>query len=461
MGAKAGQTVDLSGPIELLERHLTSALCQEAWEELRDKEREREWTLEWLVSFWTAVTLDPPPSLSHALAQATGEPGARYQAPKTSAQAFFARSQDLSWEFFQAVFERFRKSIAKDLRPVFAQEVMRVRERFTSIEAVDGSNLDAVARRLKVLWSERATVLPGAILAFYDLCDGTLARLIFDPNLAGSEFNRAGSALAHVPAGTLEVGDKLYGVPKMFEAATALDVFLLARRFPPNQVVRTKLLSQRKHEGGTLEDWEAIVGSGQTAAPQNLRLIRWKKGKTKLELLTNVLDPDRLSALEAMTVYRYRWKVERLFSDLKEVLKLNRFYGANVNAVGMQVYAAAIVHTALRVAQGRAATTAKVEPERISTKKLFPRVAAAACLRTGAQWGFEMTRRANPGVKLVEPNYSRMPGMHARLKDLLVEVRSTKRRKPRTPKKAWRQIVPRRRRPAQPRRRPPTPPRQS
>jgi len=64
-----------------------------------------------------------------------------------------------------------------------------------------------------------------------------------------------------------------------------------------------------------------------------------------------VLAPTRLSAEEALDLYPYRWSVERMFFDLKEVLNLNRLYAANPNAVAMQVYAAAIVYNALRVAQ--------------------------------------------------------------------------------------------------------------
>ncbi len=38
--------------------------------------------------------------------------------------------------------------------------------------------------------------------------------------------------------------------------------------------------------------------------------------------------------------------MERLFFDLKEVLNLHRFYTSSPNGVAMQVYAAALVHTA-------------------------------------------------------------------------------------------------------------------
>jgi hypothetical protein len=440
----APRTVDVSETLEILQRHITGALCQAAWEEVRDTERQREWTLEMLVRFWASVTVDPPPSLSHALAAAGT--GSRYPAPKTSSQAFFARCQDLSWEFFEAVFRRFVSSIADEARPVFARELQAVRRRFTSIQVVDGSNLDAIARRLKVVWRERAQVLPGSIQAFYDLCTGCLSQLVFDPDVSGSEFVRATEALDSVARNTLLVGDPLYGVPRWFAALSRRGLLGVSRLHGACSIERRRLLGSSALNEGLLEDWEVVVGSGQTVEPQPLRLIVWKKGRKRLSLLTSVLDPAILSAPEALTLYRDRWRVERLFSDLKEVLKLRRFYGANTNAVGMQVFAAAMVHTALRVAQGRIAQAAKVEPEAIATKRLFPFVTAAACLQTGIECGYELTRRANPGVELARPDLRKAPAMRARLADLLVEKRTEKRRKWRSPLQAWRQLAPRRRR---------------
>lgn len=143
-----------------------------------------------------------------------------------------------------------------------------------------------------------------------------------------------------------------------------------------------------------------------------------------LELFTNVADPAKLSAQEAMSLYRLRWQVERLFYDLKEVLNLHSFYGANHNAVAMQVYATAMVHTALRVAQSQMAAAAAIEPEAISPAKLFPKVAAASAALTWAELAFDATRHANPRARLVKPDWRRLAFASATLASVLVEQRS-------------------------------------
>mgnify|MGYP001617213582 CR=1 FL=1 len=111
------------------------------------------------------------------------------------------------------------------------------------------------------------------------------------------------------------------------------------------------------------------------------------------------------------------------------MLNLDCFYAASPNAVAMQVYAAAIVHTAMRIAQGRIAASAGVPPETISTEKLFPRVAAASLLLVHAQLGYLATCKANPGRRLREPDWREESFATAPLTAVRVQTRDEKRRK--------------------------------
>ena len=90
-------------------------------------------------------------------------------------------------------------------------------------------------------------------------------------------------------------------------------------------------------------------------------------------MLTNVIEPQRLSIRDALSLYPpWRWKVERLFFDLKEVLNLHRFYTGSPNGVAMQVYAAVLVHTAFRVAQGHIAQASGTQPGRFHRPSFSP-----------------------------------------------------------------------------------------
>src|SRR5437867_10006576 len=65
--------------------------------------------------------------------------------------------------------------------------------------------------RLKILWEEKAAVLPGCILAVYDLFRGITRQVWFDADAAASEFQRATLAVQCLEKGTLVLADRLYG----------------------------------------------------------------------------------------------------------------------------------------------------------------------------------------------------------------------------------------------------------
>lgn len=160
-----------------------------------------------------------------------------------------------------------------------------------------------------------------------------------------------------------------------------------------------------------------------------MRQIRFTMRRRTIDLLPSVLDPRRRRAEDALEGYRWRWQVERLFLDLKEVLHLHRFYLASPHGVAQQVYAAALVYVALRVAQAHIAPEHHLAPEELSPAKLFPYVARASVELVGADLYFRATQRVNPTVVLQKPDWSTLPHTQVALAALRVEHRRGKRRK--------------------------------
>ena len=144
--------------------------------------------------------------------------------------------------------------------------------------------------------------------------------------------------------------------------------------------------------------------------------------------MTNVLDPTRLSPEDALALYRLRWSVERLFLDLKETLDLHGLYASHPNLVAQQVYAAAIVHTAFRVAQAGIAKQARVLPEQLSPAKLFPKLAEAANDHCVAQITVLKTRALNPGLAIKFPGWHVIPSAYTTLGAIVVRHRLGPRR---------------------------------
>ncbi len=239
---------------------------------------------------------------------------------------------------------------------------------------------------------------------------------------------RAKAALADLGRDTLVLGDRLYGTVDSFATLSGQGCWGLVRRNRLVGLHKRRRLRRRRHAGGLLEDWLVRAGSGVSAPAQTLRHIRWRHGGTRYEVLTNVLESARLSAEEALTLYSYRWRVERMYFDLKQVLNLNRVYAANPNAVAMQVYAAGLVYNAMRVAQGEVAEAAGVAPEEISPAKFYPKLAAACHSYVVTQLTVHDTRRLNPRTRLRVPDWRAARWASVSLEAIRVERRSDHRR---------------------------------
>lgn len=434
--------VDLVGVSEVLHEHLTGSLVKAAFEELRDGERQRVWTLERMVEFWTAVVLRAPPSLCAALREASGG-GAGYPHVESSNQAFFQRCENLRWEFFAEVRQAFGASVKASEPPRFAQHQRRIADDFQAIYIFDGSDLDPVARRLKITQGHTAVPLPGVIFACYDLRRGTLEHLGYSHTLTKGELVSAREVLQKLPPGSLVLGDRLYGTPSFLSEAHELGLSGVFRRPNNGKVELREEIGRFEYRGGILEDSLITLGA---RAQMPARLVRLTIGQKTHEFVTNVLDPERLSAVEIADLYDDRWDVERMFYDLKEVLNLGCFYCGNANAVAMQLYAAAIVYTAMRTAQGRIAAEASIEPEALSPAKLFPLLGAASATLTTLEYAFLMTQLANPGVTLKKPDWRGACCLQIALKRILAD--KTRGTRPRTTTKKfewgvrWRELPP-------------------
>jgi hypothetical protein len=441
--APSEHRIELVGTGQLLHDHLTTSLCQTVFRETRTTERERHWSLEALASFWTEVILRAPHSLTQALQEAAVGNGSGWPSGPASPEAFFQRCQSLTWRFFANLHAAFLIQVLPQAHPVYASPVHALRERFQAVWIVDGSRLDAVAKRRKLLWDVRAQVLPGCLTAFYDLYRGIVRHLACKADAAAGELPRAIAALAPVPTGTLLVGERLYGVGAFFAALRERGLFGRCRRNRRQRWRWLRDLSTASLAGGTAWDTRREI-KGKTDTPtQTVRWLRWRTARASWEMLTNVMEPQRVSIREALGLYPWRWKVERLLFDLKEVLNLHRFSTSSPNGVAMQVYAAALGHTAVRVAQGHIARAVGTQPAEISPAKLFPRMAAASLGLTWSELALIEMQLANPSIDLQKPDWKRCAFAWTTFERIRVAPRLGRRRKRRFCKsrKQWQSFI--------------------
>ena len=129
-----------------------------------------------------------------------------------------------------------------------------------------------------------------------------------------------------------------------------------------------------------------------------------------------------------------------MFYDLKIILKLNRFYAANPNAIAAQFYATTMVYNGLRIMQARIAQEHGLRPETLSPAKLYPRLLDACIGMLKHRISCQNIMKANHDVKLREPVYRAF----ATLETLLVQKKFTPRTKgvprPRSKWLSWKKI---------------------
>jgi len=435
--------VELLGTVQVLHAHLTTSLCQTGFQQIRTTERERRWSLAALASFWTEVILRAPPSLPQALEAAATGNGAGWPRGQATPEAFFERCQTLHWRCFATLYEAFVAQGRPQATPGSAAPLPTVREPFPEVWSVDGSRWDAVAHRLKRLREVRARVRPGCVTAFYDLYRGLTRPLDCHPDAAAGERPRATAALTHVPQGPVLVGERLYGVGAFLAALTSRGMAGLWRRNGCQRWRWLRALSKTGVAGGIA--WATLieVKGKQDSPTQTLRWLRWRKGRERWELRTTVWVPEPLSVSDALRLYPWRWKVARVFVDLKEVVHRHRFSPRSPNGVAMQGYAAALVPTAWRVAQGHSAQARGIEPAESAPAKFFPRLAAASIGLTWSALAFLEMQQANPGIALSTPEWRLCDFAWTTLERMQVEPRNGRRRKRRfcQSRKQWKSFT--------------------
>jgi len=92
-----------------------------------------------------------------------------------------------------------------------------------------------------------------------------------------------------------------------------------------------------------------LASKGDSRLPMPLRriVVERDEGKGRIVLIVNDM---RRSAGEIAALYKGRWAIELLFRWIKQHLNIARFIGESENAVRLQLFAAMIAFTLLRIA---------------------------------------------------------------------------------------------------------------
>lgn len=296
--------------------------------------------------------------------------GLLWQEPlKVSKQALSKRLACLPAQLFGQVFEQTiakMRSKAVDRLPIPA-DWESVCQSFNAIWIADGSTLEALRKKLKAnLDSTKG--LGGRMMMIVEAFNHQPIASWYTNNSASHDQNWTEQLLERLPIGGLLIFDLGFFNFVWFDAFTDSKKFFVTR-------LRQKTAYQaiRTLSSGTLYKDEIIKMGKYRSNPCNhqVRLVSVLWGKTWYYYLTNVTDPQKLSARQVCELYRRRWRVEEAFLLTKRLLGLSYLWVSGNNGVEIQLYATWIFYAVLNDLCSSVAVELGQPKERISIEMVF------------------------------------------------------------------------------------------
>lgn len=219
----------------------------------------------------------------------------------------------------------------RPLPPVIA----RVQAHYPRIWAIDGSTLEELCKRVGLLRPEAGTVLGGTLEAVLDLATKLPIQLWLDADPAANDKRFLPRIEALLTAGTLLVLDAGYYAFPFFDWLTehGCGFVIRARSLRAEEIVR--VLQTGPHLRDRIVRWGRYRSNPCTYP---VRLIELQIDGRWRPYLTNVLDPQCLTAADVVDLYGRRWRIEEAFLLTKRLLGLSYLWSGAWNAIALQVW---------------------------------------------------------------------------------------------------------------------------
>jgi hypothetical protein len=294
------------------------------------------------------------------------------RAVKVSQQALSQRLLS----FPAVLFERVLKEIlpclrqrwqARQNRPL-PESLAHAQLHFERIWVADGSTLEALFRKLKVLAEIPVGQLAGKIGTVIDLLTRLPVEIWFTERPRANDTTFMPELLALVTAKTLLVLDRGFYDFSFFAGLIEQKAAFITRLKDNAFFIVSETLSST----ATVKDMIIFLGTGQNGSPVlKLRLIEVRFGKLWYRYLTSVLDPTVLPPFVVADLYRRRWRIEEAFYTVKRLLHLSYLWTGSLNGLHLQIWATWLFY-ALLVDLGDAVADQLGLPfDRISLEMLY------------------------------------------------------------------------------------------
>jgi hypothetical protein len=262
------------------------------------------------------------------------------RAVKVSQQALSERFLVFPAELFERVLKELLPRLQqrwqqRQTRPL-PESIAYAHRSFEQIWIADGSTLEALFRKLKVLEEVPVGQLAGKIGTVIDLLSRLPVEVWFSEEPRANDTSFIPELLALVKAKTLLILDRGFYDFKFFAALREQGVDFITRPKSNAFWIGQQLLSHTQR----VRDQIIFLGTGTNGQPVlKLRLIEVRFERVWYQYLTSVLDPQVLPPLVVADLYRRRWRIEDAFNTIKRLLNLSYLWTGSLNGLQLQIWA--------------------------------------------------------------------------------------------------------------------------
>lgn len=263
---------------------------------------------------------------------------------KVSQQAFSQRLTSMPAQLFLnillSILPLMHQRWRERKRPLLP-EIAWAQERYSEVQAVDGSTLDALIRKIGLLKDLPQNPLAGKITALLNLGSRLPSQIWYESDPKAHDQRFWPQILAALKAHSLLIFDMGYINFDVFAQLTLAHVQFITRAKSNLVYVfeRTILNTPRVRD--------SLVWIGSEDDRQRVRLVEVLYGGKWYRYLSNELDVERLPTAYLVALYWQRWRIEDAYSIVKRLLCLAYFWCGAQNAVEMQIWATWLLYVVL------------------------------------------------------------------------------------------------------------------
>jgi hypothetical protein len=263
---------------------------------------------------------------------------------KVSQQALSQRLTTLPAQLFLnillSILPLLQQRWAERQRPL-PPEIAWAQERYSQVQAVDGSTLDALIRKIGLLKDLPQHPLAGRITGLLNLGSRLPSQLWYESDPQAHDQRFWPQILAALKANSLLIFDLGYTNFEVFAQLTLAQVKFITRAKSNLVYAVERVLLQ------TAQVHDSLVWIGPADKRQLVRLVEVLYRGTWYRYVSNELEAERLPTAYLVALYWQRWRIEDAYAIAKRLLGLAYFWCGAQNAVEIQVWATWLLYAVL------------------------------------------------------------------------------------------------------------------